>query len=88
MSLPDGGPAFPQTPASWYRQGSLEEQSAPVPSGLSLRDWFAGMALQVIKLKANEEKFSESDVAPFAAQVALLAYAIADALLKQREETP
>ena len=54
--------------------------------GITKREWFAGMALQGIKLKANEEKFSVEDAEPFAAQVALLAYTIADAMLQQREK--
>lgn len=36
----DGGPAFPFTPTD--RSG----QCAPAEPGMTLRDWFAGMALQ------------------------------------------
>lgn len=37
----DGGPAFPQSMESWCRVSG----NTPVPSGMSLRDWFAGQAL-------------------------------------------
>ena len=36
-----GGPAFPQTHESWGGAG----EAHPVPEGMSLHDWYAGMAL-------------------------------------------
>lgn len=66
MSSPkNGGPAFPVR--EWPSQG-----------GMSLRDWFAGMALAEVPDPA-----SISD----APTTAALAYAIADAMLAERAKT-
>ena len=71
MSAPqdDGGPAFPM-------QGNPEDRYAGY-LGMSLRDWFAGMAMPAICLEAVGE-LSES-------QIASDAYRIADAMLKARK---
>ena len=42
----DGGPAFPVHP-----------QNSGQPTGLSLRDWFAGMALNETELKCVQLQF-------------------------------
>lgn len=63
----DGGPAFPRS------AGSGGISSSP---GMTLRDWFAGMALAECPDPINEED---------APRIAALAYAIADAMLKARE---
>lgn len=67
--IDDGGPAYPQTTESWYRT----EVGDPAPSGMSLRDWFAGQALAAMDL---EERITES--------CARNAYWIADAMLAER----
>ena len=64
-AIDDGGPAFP-TP---YRD-----------KGMSLRDWFAGMAMPAVCLEAVGE-LSES-------QIASDAYRIADAMLAARKPAP
>lgn len=70
----NGGPAFP-VPAELCQDLTVEEQR-----GLTLRDWFAGKAMQ--GLQANpvegvcEMGFEE---------IAKYAYAQADAMLKARE---
>jgi hypothetical protein len=48
---PDGGPAFPEPPGPSNPFGPT-----PRHSGLSLRDWFAGMALQGLIYRGGNEK--------------------------------
>lgn len=50
---------------------------APEDSGMSLRDWFAGQAMAAF---ISASKMNGSDTA-------LTAYAFADAMLDEREET-
>jgi hypothetical protein len=71
MSAPkDGGAAFPQ---HLFTEGM---------GGMSLRDWFAGMALQGAVAYVNEHKdhYGES-----LAHTAIAAYKIADAMLTCRD---
>jgi hypothetical protein len=72
MSTPinDGGPAFP----SDYIPGT-----ATTP-GMSLRDWFAGNALNGILMNYTTERFGISEKS-----IADHAYKLADALLVSRE---
>lgn len=73
-----GGPAFPI---------ALKDEGHPTPlaPGMNLRDWFAGMALQGI-VKSLEDDFQKDKQHSAPAQFfAIAAYAIADALLTQRE---
>ena len=81
----DGGPAFPnmgeifidgpqgrQPQSAWGMDGN---------KGMSLRDWFAGMALSgIMNLKANQRSLAEHD--------ATYCYEIADAMLAARKEQP
>lgn len=72
---PDGGPAFPYP--------HYEHQDP----GMSLRDWFAGMAL--IGLMARLAQPSHKVISEGwreAGSEADLAYKIADAMLKEREK--
>jgi hypothetical protein len=66
----DGGPAFP-----------IEDAMENIYSGMSLRDWFAGMALQEcgIIMPAKFEGCTPQEVAA-------AAYIIADAMLAEREK--
>ena len=78
MSKPDGGRAFPVHPDTGQK---LE--------GMSLRDWFAGMALQ--GMYANPKYLeackgtSEHRGMDFADVVAMSAYENADAMIAERE---
>ena len=63
----DGRPAFPQL----YPRSDEDGRQ-----GMSLRDWFAGMALQGIKWNGYESLNDSAQVA----------YALADAMLKEREK--
>ncbi len=79
---PDGGPTFPYSalqPDEKTRQlvGSMYADN----QGMSLRDWFAGMALQgFVRGKENPLSYGEN-----ISTLALLAYSMADAMLKERE---
>lgn len=77
--MKDGGPAFPfKFEFEHPDAGPLIEHS----SGMSLRDWFAGMALQgVISLyKGGNEQFES-----YRKDMVEVAYQLADAMLKERE---
>ena len=65
----DGGPAFP-APYDGHGGG---------PDGMSLRDWFAGQAL------ANSRTFFGENSSATPEDVALQAYAVADAMLAERK---
>ena len=68
MSEKDGGPAFPA-------------ESEPWQAGMSLRDWFAGQALTLISGRSWDHVGVGDELI---AQWAETAYAIADAMLKER----
>ena len=78
--MDDGGPAFPFT---GMKIGYNDEKPKWV-TGMSLRDWFAGMALtsldhgEIGKMAAGR-KMKAVDV------MAGLAYEFADAMLKERK---
>lgn len=77
MSKKDnGGPAFPVAPTIIGPNGELSHAQF---EGMSLRDWFAGMALCGIQSNPgnNEQKYDRD---------AELAYATADAMLAEREK--
>ena len=78
MNEHDGGPALPQSQESWG-QGML------APSGMSLRDYFAGKALN--GLCANEKFLIVNAMAGASGAkrgVAEAAYEFADAMLALR----
>jgi hypothetical protein len=63
----DGGPAFPRP-----------HEGCNAQDGMSLRDWFAGMAIQSCINNYWSEQCAADDAA-------MAAYQIADAMLKARE---
>ena len=66
----DGGPAFPNITPDMPIQGG---------PGMSIRDWFAGMAMQgIISCPGDLDGYYEEDV------VATNAYKMADAMLRER----
>ena len=72
MSKPDGGPAFPHTLEIRYGNGN---QGSSVYGGMSLRDWFAGQALNSI--------ITGGFPVP---NIAKAAYEVADAMLAERSK--
>ena len=81
MSNNTGGPAFP-VPMGWDSHGNWVHDGQD--SGMTLRDWFAGMAMQglLAGMLADGAYFERGtdDVT-----VAKLAYIQADTMLKERE---
>lgn len=83
-TLNDGGPAFPHKIPKYADQHLLEVFG----SGMSLLDWFAGQALA--GLAANPERASAfatpatDNPELYLPEVARLAYAAAEAMLKER----
>ena len=78
MSNNTGGPAFP-TKRRVQRDGYLTNEYEPV-GGMTLRDYFAAKAMQSMNLRPDYEDAS-------ALLIAMDAYALADAMLKAREES-
>lgn len=78
----DGGPAYPTLPEhSGYSRDS-SGPGYPMSTGMSLRDWFAGMAMQqftVAMIDGDIDDFHPQDVAHES-------YALADAMLAEREK--
>ncbi len=70
QSLDDGGSAFP------HSHEKLDHPKWSVSSGMTLRDWFAGMALQPYLAKIPPAATYDD--------VAERAYRVADAMLKAR----
>ena len=67
--MTDGGPAFPVHPDQTAHRGT---------PGMSLRDWFAGMALQgLLAQQPHDDALKEGGLA-------LMAFQCADAMLKER----
>lgn len=76
----NGGPAFPSTKLDI----GVNYANANLVEGMTLRDWFAGMALQY----ASEFNFGSGckpDGPTHAEGTARMAYEIADAMLKARK---
>lgn len=76
MSQRDGGPAFPTV--AKIEGGYI---------GMSLRDYFAGMALQGLLAQGAHYEKSETTEGS-ALTLSTWAYQYADAILRQRDATP
>ena len=76
MIKPDGGPAFPKIwESSMIKRDANGNEITLNNTGMSLRDWFAGMVLQSIALgRHSDDSFLAHDC-----------YEIADEMLKARE---
>lgn len=76
----DGGPAFPQPLDASIP--NYDDHGSPVPSGMSLRDYFAGQALAAIVDFTDSENYTMGKEA--AQQVSQTCYMLADAMLVER----
>jgi len=91
MSTNDGGPAFPQQMLETDRgRFSVDAWGA---GGMSLRDWFAGMAIRHVGDNLREcAKAARKGDRPWAEwteqQVAAACYGLSDAMIAQREKKP
>ena len=72
--MKDGGPAFPISKALASRDGEVRKME--VNEGMSLRDWFAGIAIS----GAIQDEGTNTGIAKWA-------YELADAMIFQREKT-
>lgn len=77
----DGGPAFPNSGLASEEHGFYE----PV-LGMSLRDWFAGKALEHLPLDLDVYDGSDPIRKKEAASMAAYAYLLADAMLLERDK--
>lgn len=68
----DGGPAFPMVVVNGFNSVSPE-------GGMSLRDWFAGMAMQGCIAADASGGISNGNITEFA-------YKVADAMIAERDE--
>lgn len=78
MARHDGGSAFPRAPFEYQSHEGLE-WSVREQSGMTLRDWFAGMALTGLPAGDMSRVYSQE-------HVAITAYEIADCMLAEREK--
>lgn len=82
--MKDGGPAFPQNDLSSYGMGPSEIGNG----GMTLRDWFAGRALNAIITDTLSPQYCEfGDGTSPSDRIAERCYAIADAMIAARKET-
>jgi hypothetical protein len=83
MTAPTAGnePAFPR-PYSEQQPGDLRE-FCYASDGMTMREWFAGMALQGLLARAEFALFSEMDGNINVTVAASYAYELADAMLAQ-----
>ena len=73
----DGGPAFPSS------LSAPSGQYGPAYVGMTLRDWFAGQALVGLVLLTQSTTVTEE----LSVDLGRLSYALADAMLDEREES-
>jgi hypothetical protein len=77
MTKETGGPAFPD--------GSHNQWGNPINSGMTLRDYFAAKAMQSLFAGAISDAFTlDQDIN--CDMAARIAYTMADAMLKAREQ--
>ena len=79
----DGGPAFPPTVHPDCHDGR------GMPTGLSIRDWFAGQAIIAVArmVLRDQSPFEKEEVSGFYKRRAIWAYEMADAMLAERANT-
>jgi hypothetical protein len=77
--ITDGGPAFPTD--EYY-----DERRIGCERGMSLRDWLAGQALAGWGESYHSIAWARCGRTPTAADIAATCYAVADAMLKAREQ--
>lgn len=86
----NGGPAFPvdDLQIAGIGPSSLNVGGAPAWAGMSLRDWFAGLALQGMLANTDAEDERAHRTGSLAPVVAENAYQFADAMIAERNRTP
>ena len=89
MSIKDGGPFHP-CEVTWRTDGSVDgiqtQNHAGIHTGASLRDHFAGLAMQgVLMTSMSLGEIDEAEPAPCLDRAAGLFYEMAHAMLRARE---
>ena len=80
MSINDGGPAYPVS--TWNN----DTESFQIMGGLSLRDHFAGLAMQGAMVNTHGlGNISKDDRTAMLDGAAVIFYEVADAMLRSRE---
>lgn len=82
----DGGPAFPQVGtngAAFDRNNDQYYSDVYSAGGMTLRQWYAGMALQGIASRINVETLSSGVTSFFYNEYADVAFELADALIRR-----
>jgi len=81
----DGGPAFPAE--EWIDNGDPFIVNPTRHCGMTLRDWFAGMALQGVMATASGlGNMTEEERGEHLGEVAAILYDMSDAMLAARKE--
>lgn len=84
----DGGSAFPVASIRRWNNADKQLFDSEGQEGMSLRDFFAGMAMQEAIRAATTTKMEGNNIEQGVnlGNAAVLAYGIADAMLKEREK--
>lgn len=84
-AINDGGPAYPVADPFAFRPGH-EDVAKRLAHGMSLRDYFAGLALTAIIRDKEEQSYWVQDYSPeeCAQFTAERAYSFADAMIRAR----
>lgn len=77
-----GGPAFPVP----LNPGESYQGHGPC-DGMSLRDWFAGLAMQALIAGYPEKLVVGPDIPNDNKRISIVAFSMADDMLKTREES-
>jgi len=86
-SIKHGGPAFPCDPFVASKPNHVDV-ARRLAEGMSLRDYFAAKAMQAVMATPwITHRSSQVGSSEYGAEVAEECYAIADAMLKAREDT-
>ena len=82
----DGGPAFPQPFQFRHSDGQpmFPTEYYKESGGITIRDYFAAAALQGMMAAGDKWSWRDTDAEPAPSAVANEAYAIADAMIKER----
>jgi hypothetical protein len=81
-----GGPAFPHKPKKWNPEGWYEGDANQTGYGISIRDWFAGMASGSVLREWSEVTPNQGET--WHQMVARISYEHADAMLDARNADP
>lgn len=76
----DGGPAYPIHTPENHRSNAYTDY------GMTMRDFFAGQALQCLRVTVESVQAYENNFTIFPDQVARHAYEIADAMIAERSK--